>query len=179
MTKPLLLIITGEPASGKTTLAHELSSRLHCPLLSRDEIKEGYVNTFNRSHEQMDSAVNWHVYETFFDAIELFIAKDISIIVEAAFQDKLWKPKLLSLADRATVKIILCNPTPEVARNRFEKRLQTDPGRKRFHGDDLHIVTNEVSTFLPLNMNSPTMVVDTTDGYSPGLAEIIAFSQAK
>ena len=43
--KPKCIIITGQPGSGKTTLAKKLGERLWMPVISRDEIKEGYVNT--------------------------------------------------------------------------------------------------------------------------------------
>jgi uridine kinase len=45
MIKPLLIVVTGRPASGKTTLSRILSAEIKCPLLSRDEFKEGYINT--------------------------------------------------------------------------------------------------------------------------------------
>jgi adenylylsulfate kinase-like enzyme len=32
-TKPLLLLVTGMPSSGKTTLAHALADALHLPLV--------------------------------------------------------------------------------------------------------------------------------------------------
>jgi len=50
--KPKCIIVTGRPGSGKTTLARKLAERLWMPVLSRDEIKEGYVNTFGVKHDQ-------------------------------------------------------------------------------------------------------------------------------
>lgn len=45
MEKPLLTVVTGRPASGKTSLAHLLTGEMKCPLISRDELKGGYMNT--------------------------------------------------------------------------------------------------------------------------------------
>jgi dephospho-CoA kinase len=45
MNKPLLIVITGRPSSGKTTLACIISKEIKCPVVSRDELKEGYINT--------------------------------------------------------------------------------------------------------------------------------------
>lgn len=39
------IIITGVPASGKTTLAHYLSESLHLPMASKDEMKEILFDT--------------------------------------------------------------------------------------------------------------------------------------
>jgi SpoVK/Ycf46/Vps4 family AAA+-type ATPase len=41
--KPKCIIITGRAGSGKTTLAKKLGECLWMPVISRDEIKEGYV----------------------------------------------------------------------------------------------------------------------------------------
>jgi len=50
MDKPKLVIITGRPGSGKSTLAHIIAKEIRCPLISRDEIKEGYINTVRMGH---------------------------------------------------------------------------------------------------------------------------------
>jgi predicted kinase len=48
-TRPLLLLISGHPASGKTTLAQQLAPLLHLPLLSKDVIKEALYDTLGWS----------------------------------------------------------------------------------------------------------------------------------
>src|SRR5262245_30663584 len=98
MNKPQLLIVTGRPASGKTTLAHTLAREIKCPLISRDEFKEGYIHTLGTTHNELGDSAAWHIYEAFFETIDLLIGKNISIVVEAAFQDHLWKQGLDNLA---------------------------------------------------------------------------------
>ena len=180
MEKPFLIVITGRPASGKTTLAKILSQEIKCPLLSRDAFKEGYVNTVKLNHVQLGNAVNLNIYETFFKAVELLISNRISVIIEAAFQDKLWKPKLLSLSDRAEIKIIICNTSPDIAKTRFADRLLNDPDRNKFHGDKFLNSGKERDRLMtdhydPVNIDAPTLEVDTTENYNPGLGEIISF----
>ena len=41
---PTLVVISGPPGAGKTTLAHEIAKELGCPAICRDEIKEGMVH---------------------------------------------------------------------------------------------------------------------------------------
>ena len=180
MNKPLLVVVTGRPASGKTTLAHILSKEIKCPLLSRDELKEGYINTLDIEHDRLDNSVAWHIYNSFFEAMDLLISKNISVIVEAAFQNKLWKPKLLNLSDKAEIKIIICNTSPDIAKTRFASRLLNDPDRNRFHGDKFMNSVKEQDRLMtehyePVNIDAPTLEVDTTENYNPGLGEIISF----
>jgi predicted kinase len=172
MNRPLLVIVTGRPASGKSTLAHLLAREIKCPLVSRDEIKEGFVNTVGSPHHQLGDSANWQVYETFFDTIDLLTARNISVVAEAAFQHKLWAPRLAALQDKASIKIILCNASPELTRQRFIQRLATDPTREKFHGDDPN---SFAGTYEPLSMNVPTLVVDTAQDYRPEIGNIVAF----
>ncbi|MFT4153603.1 AAA family ATPase [Parafilimonas sp.] len=180
MNKPLLIVVTGSPSTGKTTLAHILANKINCPLLSRDELKEGLINTLNLEHNQLDKSVDLHVYETFFETINLLISKGISMIVEAAFQDKLWKPKLLNLLDKAEIRIIICKTTPGLITVRFDNRLSNNPGREKFHGDQSIRSSNEkfislTEKYNPVHINTPTLQVDTTDNYNPAIEAIISF----
>lgn len=184
MDKPLLIVVTGSPASGKTTLASFLADKINCPLLSRDELKEGLINTLNLAHTQLDKSVDLHVYNTFFETIDLLISKRISIIAEAAFQNKLWKPKLLNLIDKAEIKIVICKANLDLIKIRFANRLSYNPDREKYHGDQSLSLSKEQFTSLienyePVNIDAPTLQIDTTDNYNPSIEEIINFIRQK
>jgi len=156
-----------------------LAKELKCPLISRDELKEGYINTLGANLKNSNNSDALHIYNTFFEVINLLISKGISIIIEAAFQDKLWKPKLSNLAHKVQMKIIICN-TPS-AKTRFINRLQADPSRDKFHGDNSVKDRGGLLTdsYDPPNMNIPTLEVDTTENYNPDLDQIIHFIKQK
>lgn len=179
MHKPSLIVITGRPGTGKTTLAHTLSQTIHCPAFCRDEFKEGFVNAAQSSHSQLGDDLNWEIYETFFQAIELMLSKGITLIAEAAFQHKLWAPKLEPLSQRFQINIVLCTVDSKVATERFLQRISRAPSRERFHGDETVQQSPEGLQFLenynPPNLSLPTLSVDTTDGYTPHIEEIAAF----
>lgn len=184
MIKPLLIVITGRPASGKTTLAGRLSRQVNFPLLSRDKIKEGYMSTTGEQNDNSDSSIDWHVYETFFQAIDLLIAKNVSLIIEAAFQDKLWKPKLSGFLDKADLRIIVCQTSPELARVRFNERLANDASRIMLHGESPITSPHEktalfIETYESVNMDVPTLHVDTTRDYNPHIDVIVSFIKQK
>ena len=178
MTKPLLIVITGPPASGKSTLAKLLAQQIHLPLLSRDELKEGYLQTLKVNHNEASAATGKIIYNTFFEIAELFLSKNISLIIEGAFQDKLWKPKLALLSEKAVIKIIICKTNVDLIRDRFSKRAAFNPDREKLHGDEsiskeqLDLLT---ANYQPPELNVPTLLVDTTENYNPSMESIIEF----
>ena len=174
MNKPKLVIITGRPGSGKSTLAHIIAREIRCPLISRDEIKEGYVNTIKIEHNKISKEGNTIVYNTFFTIIEQLLVNNITIAVEAAFQHKLWIQKYDILKQKSKIKVIICIIDPKLAYTRYLERKNQDPLRAYFHGDPaIPIENNDI--YECIKIPEPTLEVETTDGYDPDLSKIKAF----
>lgn len=177
--KPILVVVTGRPASGKTTLSRLLASTIKCPLVSRDELKEGYINTFH----DLASGSAADIYKLFFQTIDLLLSGNISIIAEAAFQHKLWHPQLMPLIDKAAIRMIICETSPKIATERFTERLAADPDREKFHGDSEELLKDADSSLMNIyqapNLPVPTLRVDTTKGYQPAMTEIIKFIRSE
>ncbi|MBD1868717.1 ATP-binding protein [Cyanobacteria bacterium FACHB-471] len=76
--------------------------------------------------------------------------------------------------------IVVCTVDPYLAKARFIERGLANFTRERFHGDKATLSSKEgiellVGKYYPPEMDLPTLTVDTTDGYSPTLEQIIAF----
>ena len=175
MNKPLLIIVCGRPGSGKTTLAHVISETLRCPVISRDELKEGYINTIGREHKNISSEEVKNVNDGFFDLIELLADHYISIVVESAFQHKLWAPRYEALSGKTAIKLIVCKTGNATANKRFMDRKAKDPLREYYHGDNVVLNENDEYEYNPPQFPVPVLDVDTTDGYKPSLEEIVLF----
>src|SRR5215475_2083486 len=133
--KPKCIIVTGRPGSGKTTLAKKLGERLWMPVISRDEIKEGYVNTRGVKHDQLPAETNGIVSDLFFRLVNQYLAGNVSVVIEAAFQRQVWEPRIPKILELACVWIVLCSADDEVAAGRHLKRGLENPTREFYHGD--------------------------------------------
>lgn len=167
---PALIVVSGPPGAGKTTLAHALARGVGCPAICRDEIREGMALAGTPDPTMM------RTFETFFAAVELLLRAGVTVVAEAAFQDKLWRPRLEPLAGVARIRVVRCDVDPAVARDRIERRRRTEPARAA-HGDRAWL-DGPPPEWTPIALDVPALVVDTTDGYSPVLPEIIAFTRA-
>ncbi len=175
---PSLVIVAGRPGAGKTTLAKKLARDIHCPLVSRDAIKEGVVNTIGDKGEP-GGPLTWRVYETFFANIELLLRNQVTLVAEAAFQHKNWAPKLEPLAKVAHLRIVLCQIDPVLANTRVQQRRENDKSWDRFHNKTLDQVKQAPKAYDPPRLNHPTLAVDSSDQYNPNFKEILAFAQSK
>lgn len=158
-----LLVVSGPPGSGKSTLAHVLSARLAWPLISRDEIREGVVHAGTPDPDML------HTYRVFSDTVTALATAGVTTIAEAAFQDQLWRPILAPLLDRVPVRVVRCRVAPATALNRLAARPAI--GRDAHRGSPV-----PVGAWIPISLDVPTLVVDTTDGYDPAEPEIAAFA---
>lgn len=180
MNMPILVVVTGRPGAGKTTLAHTLARKIRCPALCRDEFKEGLVNS-SHSRAAVDQDANRRVYDIFFQVIELMLRNDVMLVAEAAFQHKLWQPKLTALQQIAQIRIVLCTLNPTLAHERVIQRALVEPERANFHEDlqvqaDREKIEELIVNYDPPHLSVPTLTVDTSRGYLPKIDEIVQFA---
>lgn len=172
MGGPRLIIVSGPPGSGKTTLARILADQLGCPLLSRDAIKQGLVSAHPGYVATTNDRLTLRAYTVFFDAIRLLSTAGVTLVVEAAFQHELWVAGLGDLADSPSVRIVRCSLRVDLARSRTTIRLAEDPSRSA-HADAEYLAS--ASSFDAIHLAAPTLDVDTADGYAPDVSTLVDF----
>ena len=104
----------------------------------------------------------------------------VTVVAEAAFQDKLWRPGLEPLMDLADIRIVHCIFAPSLARERIIRRMTEQPTSRASHFDrelleQLDSGKLSFESFQPISIPAPSLRVDTTNGYDPDLDHIIGF----
>ncbi|WP_308636524.1 AAA family ATPase [Paenibacillus silvisoli] len=177
MPKPHLIIVTGRPGSGKTTFSKELGNEICMPVISRDQIKEGYVHTLGKRHNELPEEANLTATEIFFDTLMGLITNNVSVIAEAAFQHKIWSTFLEPFMVKAQVCLLICKVDEKIALDRFVRRGLDNPLREYFHGDkgvDLARkgIELSVSPYEEPRIDVPIFDIDTSGDYKPSIKEL-------
>ena len=176
MVLPTLVVVSGAPGTGKTRLAHALATAIGCPAVCRDELKEGMVYTHGPTFAATPGdELTQRTFPLFFSVVRLLLEGGVSVVAEAAFQDRVWRIGLEPLLPVATLRVIRCHVPDDTARARRVTRMQ-EPQRRAHDDADPRVVTP--SAFAPISLAAPSLVVDTTSGYVPDLERIVSFVRA-
>lgn len=85
MGSPLLVVVTGMPSSGKTTVAEGLAHQLRLPLIAKDEIKESLYESLGADDAASSGRLGVAAYALIFAFARTMLESGVSVIVEANF----------------------------------------------------------------------------------------------
>jgi len=155
-----VVVVTGIPASGKTTLATALSIQLGWPLISKDVVKEALFDALGTGDLEWSQRLGRAGHVVMYS----LGAKCPQVILEAHFQRGIAEPELLALNRR--IVQIYCRCPVDVAAERYRRRID-DPDRHAGHLPEhqsdqvMERWMNDVPTSLDLP-NALLIEVDTT-----------------
>ncbi len=136
--EPRLIVVTGRPASGKSSLCSLLVPALNAGtgafrLVSRDDCKVELLDTLGLSHDEAPQNINSTATNLFWQQVMSYLADGQSLVVDAAFQKTLWVQLLVNVpVDQ--VRMIVCDLAPAEALQRYKTRAKQEPEWVGHHG---------------------------------------------
>jgi predicted kinase len=119
----VLIVFTGPPCSGKTTLAAEVARLRGLPHLSMDATRQRLLP--DAAHTRADRQV---AYRGMHFAAELLLAAGAGAVLDAPYDHPEDRAELTRIAGTQS-KLIECHVSPDVAAARLRQRGLNDPAR--------------------------------------------------
>jgi predicted kinase len=167
MAPPTVIIITGLPCTGKTTLGTRIAATLSLPYIHKDGIKETLFVSLGWKDRPWSKQLSGASYHLLFYFTQILLAAGRSLIVEANFDPAAHTRQFLELKRNHALRFlqILCHAEGAVLQRRFEQR-RAGGGRHPGHLDD--VLSRELGPMLrrgrsvPLEIGGQVVEVDTT-----------------
>lgn len=124
---PLVLIVTGAPASGKSTLGRELARRLQVPFLSKDLFKEVLFDHLGWSNREWSRRLGGASMALLYRSAGALLAAGQSVALEANFYAEWDTPELLRLASVHSCRFVqvVCSASGATLVERYRRRATT------------------------------------------------------
>ena len=180
-TLPLLVIVNGAPASGKTTLARRLANALRLPLLERDGLKEVLADHLEVTDLAQSEALTRAAVGVFYSLADELLQARVGMVLDQAYRRGQAEEQLRPLLAACQTVMVHCVVPPEENVRRYIARFERGE-RRPVHFDHERIARVRSGALRidwrrsePLELAVPTLHVDTLDGYKPSFEEIVAF----
>ncbi len=167
--KPLLVLVSGAPGSGKTTFARQLAEQMRILHIERDRAFDAMLYTLGPDFSREKQGI-----PRFYALLAETLKLDVSLVVDATLYRGKSEVDILLLHELATLVNVHCRASNEHQRfyEREVARTGGVPDWLPAHMPKLDQIYECVRD--PLDLGCPCIEVNTTDNYRPSIAEVIA-----
>ena len=172
-----IILVSGMPATGKTTFATWLSSEICVPLVSQIRIMEKYFELSGINEEEQRRALGHITSNLFWFFCEEIMKSSSPLIVECLFPNQMKKEIIDSLTKKykyQTINVHL-DTTIEIAHRRFHERSESNPSVEGARPKEIPFEHFEKGTKNIKNFRYGNRIiyVDTTDFSTVSYKDIV------
>jgi predicted kinase len=162
------VIVTGAPATGKTTIARRLACDLGLPFINKDDIKEILFDTLGWKDRAWSQQMGIAAYALLYRFLETLLATEHSAVVESNFDPIAATERMRQLQEEYPFSAVqvLCYTDGGVLTRRF---IERDDNGERHPGHVDAEALRDIAPVLqrgrldPLDLAGLVVEVDTTD----------------
>lgn len=168
MNKPLLIIVSGPPSTGKTTLAKAISKKFNLPLITKDNLKEILFDTVGWHNREWSKKLGFASFSLLHYFLDSLMPTGQSIIIEGNFKTEFESQHLLPRLDKYNYQAlqIMCQCDGQILFERFKQRSESGnrhPGHCDTGNYDELKESLLLGKYQPLDIKSKIIIFDSTN----------------
>ncbi|MDB5033380.1 MAG: ATP-binding protein [Chlorobi bacterium] len=160
-----LIIITGPPCTGKTSLSGMISGRYSIPAFGKDRIKEPLADLLNNGGDIPSQRLGIAAEELLYVVAEELMRAGSTVILEGTFRDRYARVPISGLAGRHAAEVIQiqCVADPEILLSRYRARDGRHPIHPALDGAAEFERDMRRGRYEPIDIPGIIITHDTTD----------------
>ena len=180
MARSALVLISGAPSTGKTSLARRLAEALPVVVLEKDAIKETLFDSVGEGDREWSKKLGGATFALLRMLVESHLKAGQSVVAEAAFwseYERPWLDRMKESYDFDTLELH-CHADPEIVVRRFIERSESDErhsghqsgmGREALERE----IRGQIERYGAVTAGEGLVRIDTTDFSTVDYAAIV------
>ena len=180
---PILVVVSGPPAAGKTTLARGIGQRLGLPVFTKDDLKESLYDSLGWDDLDSSRRFGKASIDLLFNIMEVQLSAGKGLIAESNFYARYDPPRFKRLAERCRHRLlqVYCSTTDEAIVSRYRARGASGSRHPaHFDGANVERLRQGLAegVWEPLDVPGRLITVDTSSFEAVKLDDVVAEIEA-